>query len=157
MTASLDVLLYIDRIENNVNVVLSRLYPEMTHKMTMRRKVRISCRTFNLTRHLWPKLRQMNGLRQYCYLSHKLLRWFTIFNLALAFLFVESALAFVSPMAALFSAAIVGLFLALGAVGVRLFSAGYEVLTSFTAAGIGVIHSLRGRRHVTWTPAGSTR
>lgn len=122
-----------------------------------RRKIRISCRTFNCTTHLWPKLRAMSGLRQYFYFSHKLLRWFTIFSLAFAALFFGFALALLSIPTLLIVVAGSLVALGLGYAGVRLFSAGYEALASFTAAGIGVIHSLRGRRHVTWTPAGSTR
>jgi cellulose synthase/poly-beta-1,6-N-acetylglucosamine synthase-like glycosyltransferase len=122
-----------------------------------RRKVRISCRAFNCTTHLWAKLRAMSSLRQYCYFSHKLLRWLTIFHLALAAIFLGAALALVSLPAFVVAALAVAAVLALGYAGVRPFAAGYEVLGSFAAAGLGVIHSLRGRRHVTWTPAGSTR
>ena len=122
-----------------------------------RRKIRISCRTFNCTMFLWKKLRSVNALRQYMYLSHKLVRWLTIFNLVAAALCFDAALAVYSLKAFSVGTAIAVVLLALGYFGVRPFATVVEILTSFAAAGLGVIQSLRGKRYVTWTPAGSTR
>ena len=49
-----------------------------------RRKIRIACQAFNVHRLLWPQLRRLPILDQDKYISHKLLRWLTVYFLALA-------------------------------------------------------------------------
>jgi cellulose synthase/poly-beta-1,6-N-acetylglucosamine synthase-like glycosyltransferase len=49
-----------------------------------RRKVRIGCQSFNVHRALWPRLRLLPLVDRYKYVSHKLLRWLTVFFLAAA-------------------------------------------------------------------------
>ena len=49
-----------------------------------RRKIRIACQAFNVHRLLWPQLRKLDGITLYKYVSHKLIRWFTIYLLAIA-------------------------------------------------------------------------
>ncbi len=44
-----------------------------------RRKVRISCQAFNVNRALWPRLLRLPALDLYKYVSHKLLRWLSIY------------------------------------------------------------------------------
>ena len=122
-----------------------------------RRKIRIACRTFNCTVFLWGKLRTTSALRQYMYFSHKILRWLTIFNMLAAALLFGVAVAFWSSKVFLLGSAISMMAVILGIAGVRPFVTLLEILISFAAAGLGVIQSARGKRYVTWTPAGSTR
>ncbi len=122
-----------------------------------RRKIRISCRTFNCTLFLWSKLRATSLLRQYMYFSHKLLRWLILFHLIAAGLCLGVAAAMWSLKLFLVCSAILIASLALGVAGMRPFSSILEILVSITAAGLGVIQSARGKRYVTWTPPGSTR
>ena len=124
-----------------------------------RRKVRISCQAFNIHRHLWPQLRRLGWVDLYKYVSHKLLRWLTIYSLALAGLFLFAGLV-----------ALAGWVVALGlaVLGAAALGLGYalrlgpvpklvDVLGAFAATGLGVIYSLRGREFRTWTPAASVR
>ena len=48
----------------------------------MRRKIRIACQAFNVHRLLWPQNPPAGALDRYKYVSHKLLRWFSIYTLA---------------------------------------------------------------------------
>jgi hypothetical protein len=124
-----------------------------------RRKIRIACQCFNLHRLLWPRLRRLDRLTLYKYVSHKLLRWLSIYSLAL------SALCFEAALAAL-GLAVPGL--ALAAIGtaslyfghrwsIKPFAQATEILVALLAAGIGVWRSLRGDTFQTWTPAASIR
>ncbi len=122
-----------------------------------RRKIRISCRTFNCTMYLRRKLRAMSLLRQYMYFSHKLLRWLIAFNLIAAGISFGLATAMWSREFFLIYCATLVATVALGVAGVRPFASLVEILISFAAAGLGVIQSVRGKRYVTWIPAGSTR
>ncbi len=42
------------------------------------RKSRIACQAFNVHRLIWPRIRKMDALTVYKYVSHKLLRWLCI-------------------------------------------------------------------------------
>jgi cellulose synthase/poly-beta-1,6-N-acetylglucosamine synthase-like glycosyltransferase len=124
-----------------------------------RRKVRIACRAFNAHRLLWKRLRKLDMLTLYKYVSHKLLRWYSGFNLAVAALFAWAALA--SLIGLLWAFAIFAVTLgtltfvyATGARPVRLTS---EILLAFAATSLGVVKSLQGERFQTWTPPASTR
>lgn len=128
-------------------------------KEEFRRKVRIACQAFNVHRLLWPELLRLDAWNLYKYVSHKLLRWLSIYNLVLA--------------ASLFTAVLLydhlewialGLWLA----GVSLITAGKvleprllgslsSMLEALAATGVGVWQSLRGNRFQTWTPASSNR
>ena len=46
-----------------------------------RRKIRIACQAFNVHRLLWPRLRRLAPLKIYKYVSHKWLRWLSIYFL----------------------------------------------------------------------------
>lgn len=125
-----------------------------------RRKVRIACQAFNVHRRLWRRLRRLPLLQVYMYLSHKLLRWFSAFNLAFSGLFAGAGLAAlgVSP-AVILPLVPAGLMLLwLGAhYNVARLASLAEVLMSLTGAGLGVVQSLRGQQFQTWTPAASIR
>lgn len=124
-----------------------------------RRKVRISCQAFNIHRRLWPQLRRLGWIDLYKYLSHKFLRWLTIYSLALAGLFLFAG-----------TVALAGWAMALGlaGAGTAALALGHalkvgparklvDALGAFVATGLGVVYSLRGREFRTWTPAASVR
>jgi len=119
------------------------------------RKIRIACMAFNTHRTLWPRLRNLGNLDLYKYVSHKLLRWFVIFWLALA---VVSLIAGMSAAGGaeliLFGCAALalgGIFRLLPIIQL------IDILRAFTGTGIGVLRSLRGSHFRTWTPAASIR
>ncbi len=56
------------------------------------RKIRIACQAFNVHRLIWPQLRKLDGVTVYKYVSHKLIRWFTIYFLAIAAIAFGAAL-----------------------------------------------------------------
>jgi cellulose synthase/poly-beta-1,6-N-acetylglucosamine synthase-like glycosyltransferase len=124
-----------------------------------RRKIRIACQAFNVNRVLWPALMALPALDRYKYISHKLLRWFSIYLLAAAGLcgfFAVLAVGDAALTGAVISFAIaVGFALWLmdrGVVGkIR------EILAAMIATGIGVSRSLQGQRFQTWTPPASAR
>jgi len=128
-------------------------------KEEFRRKVRIACQAFNVHRLLWPRLRRLDGLTLYKYVSHKLLRWLTIYFLALSAAAFEAALLFAGhAMLALVLAGAAAMAIALGhMLRVRLLAQAADVLMAFAGAGLGVWRSLRGERFQTWTPAASIR
>jgi hypothetical protein len=123
------------------------------------RKVRIACQAFNVHKLLWPKLRKLDLLTRYKYVSHKLLRWVSIYFLTGAAIAFTLALLFAgyTLIALLLVAMAVGAA-ALGWYGsLRPFVQIMDVLTALTGAGLGVWRSIRGERFQTWTPANSIR
>lgn len=124
-----------------------------------RRKVRISCRAFNAHRLLWKRLRGLDGVTKYKYISHKLLRWFSGMNLMIAALFAWALLASLIGfwislgLAAVTMSALTFLY-ASGARPIRLIG---EIVFALIAASFGVVKSLQGERFQTWTPPASTR
>jgi cellulose synthase/poly-beta-1,6-N-acetylglucosamine synthase-like glycosyltransferase len=124
-----------------------------------RRKARIACQAFNMHRRLWPRLRRLDALHLYKYLSHKLLRWLTIYNLALAgaFFFVGLALLTSWPVA-LGALALAAVALALGhTLRIPPFGKAVDALIAVSGTGLGVLYSIGGREFRTWTPAASVR
>ncbi len=124
-----------------------------------RRKIRIACQAFNVHRLLWPQLRKLDGITLYKYVSHKLIRWFTIYLLAIAALAFEAALILAghpSIAAALVLCAAAALYL--GSVSsIRPFAQFAGTIAALTGTGLGVWRSMRGERFQTWTPAASIR
>jgi cellulose synthase/poly-beta-1,6-N-acetylglucosamine synthase-like glycosyltransferase len=122
------------------------------------RKARIACQAFNVHRLLWPRLRQLDALTIYKYLSHKVLRWLCIYSLAIATVFLlagllisgEAVLA-LSLLACAIAATLLGLK------SIKPFAQLIDMLVSMAGAGLGVWKSLRGERFQTWTPAASVR
>ena len=123
------------------------------------RKSRIACQAFNVHRLIWPAIRQLDALTVYKYVSHKLLRWLSIYFLAAAALF---------GLAAVVAGGYLGLATGLVVLGVALIALGLrgsikplsqtvDVLTSLAGAGLGVWQSLRGESYQTWTPVASVR
>lgn len=124
-----------------------------------RRKVRIGCQGFSAHLALWPRLRELSSLDVYKYLSHKLLRWFTLFSLAASVAFAFAALVAIEgfPAAVVFSVAAVALLWVGTLLRVKPFTFIADILRSFTATAIGVWRALNGTLVGTWEPAGSVR
>ncbi len=122
------------------------------------RKVRIACQAFNVHRLLWPRLRHADALTRYKYVSHKLVRWLSIYFLVLSGLaFLAALLLAGQAPVALGLLAIALLCLMLGRASVRPFSQIVDVLSALAGAGLGVWRSIRGERYQTWNPATSIR
>jgi cellulose synthase/poly-beta-1,6-N-acetylglucosamine synthase-like glycosyltransferase len=124
-----------------------------------RRKVRIACQAFNVHRALWPALVRLPKPELFKYVSHKLLRWISIFSFIAACLLFGLSLALVGAwtlLAAIFAleAAMIAIvvFACRGpAARIR------EIAASLIATGLGVVQSMRGRKFQTWTPPTSAR
>ncbi len=125
-----------------------------------RRKVRIACQAFNVHRMIWPRLaREASALTLYLYVSHKLLRWFSIYLLAGSYLFLVAALCLAQQFELAVAFVVVcGLLLAVGwKWAVPPLSQIVDVLVALLGAGYGVWRSWRGERYQTWQPAASIR
>jgi cellulose synthase/poly-beta-1,6-N-acetylglucosamine synthase-like glycosyltransferase len=123
------------------------------------RKIRIACQSFNVHRLLWPKLRKLDGLTIYKYVSHKLIRWFTIYLLAMSFAAFEAVLMLVGhPHVAVALLISVAAALLLGSKSsIKPFAQISGIIAAFAGTGLGVWRSVRGERYQTWTPAASIR
>jgi cellulose synthase/poly-beta-1,6-N-acetylglucosamine synthase-like glycosyltransferase len=124
-----------------------------------RRKVRIGCQAFNVHRVLWSRLRTRTPLELYMYVSHKIVRWMTIYLLAAAAACFLAAL--ISAGACAAAATLAGAATVVAASSCLL-PAGplgriADIMAAFAATGIGVIRSLAGSRYQTWEPPGSAR
>lgn len=123
------------------------------------RKVRIACQAFNVHRVIWPRLRRLDAFTRYQYVSHKLMRWLSIYFLAAAALLFLAALCSAGASAVavtlITSAACVTLLGHLFAI--KPIPQLLDILTALAGAGLGVWRSLRGERYQTWTPAASIR
>ena len=121
------------------------------------RKIRIACQAFNVHRLLWPRLRAQSALTLYMYVSHKLLRWLSIYSLGLAGLcFVAMCAAAGHPGLGLAAVALPAGALLLGSrFEVRPFPKIVSILVALAGAGIGVFRSLRGDRFQIWNSTSS--
>lgn len=125
-----------------------------------RRKVRIACQAFNVHRELWPRLRTLPASVLYMYISHKLLRWLSIYSLVLGGLAAAAGLSAAGVPPLVTGGAIVGIAGALWWAGARrwpVFAQAREVIIALIGAGIGVAEAFRGKQYQTWTPANSIR
>jgi cellulose synthase/poly-beta-1,6-N-acetylglucosamine synthase-like glycosyltransferase len=123
------------------------------------RKIRIACQAFNVHRLVWPQLRNLDGITRYKYVSHKLIRWFTIYLLAISAIAFDAAL-IVSGRALVAVALVVcvtGALLLGRFSSMRPFAQITEIVSAFAGTGLGVWRSMRGERYQTWTPAASIR
>jgi cellulose synthase/poly-beta-1,6-N-acetylglucosamine synthase-like glycosyltransferase len=123
------------------------------------RKIRIACLAFTVHRMLWPRLRRLPPLDLYKYVSHKLLRWLTIYLLAAGSVCFIGGFALslgwltATALAVIEVVALTAIwFSKTGPLG-KLSS----VLQAFVSTGIGVWKSMAGIRFQTWTPPASTR
>lgn len=123
------------------------------------RKVRIACQAFNVHRLLWPQLRRSGALNRYKYVSHKLIRWLSIYFLTLSAAATLAALLLAGYVVAAVVLVVLAVLCAvLGyAAAVRPFVQVVDVLLALAGAGLGVWRSLRGERYQTWSPAASIR
>lgn len=119
------------------------------------RKTRIACQAFNVHRLLWPRLKRLNKLNLYKYISHKFLRWFTVYWLLAAVIFFEAGMI----AAGIGSTGITLLFLiiCLGIVGIYLrYKPALQIadiLLAFCGTGWGILCSLTGQTFQIWAPS----
>jgi cellulose synthase/poly-beta-1,6-N-acetylglucosamine synthase-like glycosyltransferase len=118
------------------------------------RKVRIACQAFNVHRLLWPRLRYLDALSLYKYVSHKLLRWLSMYILVLATICFASGLIVAQlPFLGFILVTLGTTTLYLG----RRWRLGFisypwGVFNALAATAVGVWLSLRGERFQIWTP-----
>jgi hypothetical protein len=123
------------------------------------RKVRIACQAFNVHRALRGDLRRLPLIEQYKYVSHKLLRWVTIYLLCGSALFLLAGLTVARAWLVLGPSVLVGggLLLALVLARSGPLAQIRVILAAFVATGLGVWRSLQGYRFQTWNPPASAR
>jgi cellulose synthase/poly-beta-1,6-N-acetylglucosamine synthase-like glycosyltransferase len=136
-------------------------YEEMVSRPAeeFRRRIRIACQSVNVHRLLRPRLAALSALDRYKYVSHKMMRWMTVYLLGASAVCTALGLALAGAWAVLAVLLASGLAVPLAA---RLRPQGlaaklFAVANSFVATGIGVWRSLRGQRFQTWSPAASGR
>jgi cellulose synthase/poly-beta-1,6-N-acetylglucosamine synthase-like glycosyltransferase len=124
-----------------------------------RRKVRIACQGYTTHLELWSKLRRLGAMNVYKYLSHKLLRWFTLLPLACAFAFGLAGLVAAAGLswAVVITSATLALLWAGWRARLRPITLIADILQSFAATAFGVWRALNGTLIGTWEPAGSVR
>ena len=124
-----------------------------------RRKMRIACQAFNVHRLIWPHLRKLDGITLYKYVSHKVIRWFTIYLLALSFIAFDVALIVAGRggIAVALAVCCAGALLLGRFSSWRPFAQIAGITLALTGTGLGVWRSLCGERYQTWTPAASIR
>lgn len=123
------------------------------------RKVRIACQAFNVHRRIARSIGRLGWLDLYKYVSHKLLRWLAIYNLALAgVLFLLSLGLAAGWHVAAAALALGAIAIAAGSVlRVPLLSSLANMLIMLTGVGVGIAYSLRGEQFRLWTPVASVR
>jgi cellulose synthase/poly-beta-1,6-N-acetylglucosamine synthase-like glycosyltransferase len=123
------------------------------------RKARIACQAFNVHRLIWPHLRRLDVLTVYKYVSHKLLRWLSIYFLVLGAILFFAALATAGWASA--AGVLLALTLLLGLIGSRYaikpLSQVVDIVMNLAGAGLGIWKSVRGESFQTWTPVASLR
>src|SRR5882672_5867440 len=131
----------------------------VTAREEFARKVRIACQAFNVHRLIWPQLRKLDGLTLYKYVSHKLIRWFTIYLLAISAVAFDAALAVAghAGVAVTLTVCVAAVFLLGCFSAMKPFAQIAGIVAAFAATGLGVWRSLRGERYQTWDPAASIR
>jgi cellulose synthase/poly-beta-1,6-N-acetylglucosamine synthase-like glycosyltransferase len=124
-----------------------------------RRKVRIGCQGFSAHLALWSRLKSLNALDLYKYVSHKLFRWFTLLTLGLSAVFAFAALVVLAgfPAVGVIGAGAAALLWLGWRIGFPPFALIVDILQSFAATAIGVWRALNGTLVGTWEPAGSVR
>jgi len=123
------------------------------------RKVRISCQAYNVHRLLSPRLQQLPALNRYKYVSHKLLRWFSIYSLGAAILLFYAALSAFHAWWIMLASTMTLMVIAIGGLALpsSLLGKVADVFSALLATGLGIVRSVRGDRFQVWTPPASAR
>lgn len=130
-----------------------------TPREEFRRKIRIACQAFNVHRALWPKIRRLPKFERFKYVSHKLLRWLSVFFFLGSAILLGVAMTLAHAWAWLLAG---GVLTTIAITGVLTIEKGpaarlREIAASFIATGLGVLQSIRGEKFQTWTPPASAR
>lgn len=128
-------------------------------KDELRRRIRIGCHVFNCHLLLWPKLRSLDRLTVYKYVSHKLIRWFAGYFLVAAAPVLFLAIAIFSDAFVALALAVAFLVVGVAALSLRIpiVSSLYEGLLVTLAVAYGVTLAMRGEQFRTWAVASSSR
>lgn len=119
-----------------------------------RRKRRIACGAFSTHRSMAARIAVLPPVDRFKYLSHKVVRWFGAFFIALGIV-AAGVIAFQLGIGVWFVAALV---LGAGALAIALrlglspVVKVYEILAAMVATAIGVLESLFGGRYAVWNP-----
>jgi biofilm PGA synthesis N-glycosyltransferase PgaC len=124
------------------------------------RRVRIITRGLTAFSRYWRSYRILKGMRGFCFVSHKLLRWFVPFFLIALFitnLFLSSTVfkIILFAQAAFYCAASLGIFLK-GKFG-KLFAIPFYFCMINLAALVAFLNFIRGKRQAIWQVATTTR
>jgi glycosyltransferase involved in cell wall biosynthesis len=125
-----------------------------------RRKVRISCQAMRVHRALWADISRAPPVIVYCYLSHRLLKWMTPFNLLFTGVFFTASLAgFIGfPPATGLAIGIWALLLAGAFLNLPYFRMILMAVVSLAGVAWGQIQAFVTKKtYATWTPADSVR
>lgn len=134
--------------------------PTLSITEEFRRRVRIVTRGFTAFARYWKKYRILAGVRGFCFISHKLLRWFTpIFLMALFItnIFLEGFFFHVTfwLQMTFYGAAILGLFVRRG--WGKIFAIPFYFCMINLAALMGFLNFLLGKQQAIWDVASTTR
>ena len=128
-----------------------------------RRKRRIACRAHNCTRLLWPGLRKMSALSQFCFFSRKVLRWygFTFFLATITGFIIAKGSTVSGLIADLRNSHDVQFLVLLGFLAFLLSFSFIlkigKIIGFLIAVNLGVIDSWRGKRYAVWNPDQTAR
>jgi len=122
-----------------------------------KRKKRIACGSYSTYRYFKSEIDNFSHTNKFKFYSHKVLRWWGIVYLLLAFIFLAASF-FTLGYGLIFSSLIlfsISLFWALIQFKISIAMSTYEIIKAIAATGIGVFESLCGRKYRIWEPANS--
>jgi cellulose synthase/poly-beta-1,6-N-acetylglucosamine synthase-like glycosyltransferase len=125
-------------------------------KDEVRRKIRIGSRAYHTHIYLHPKLRLMQPLNRFKYISRKLVRWFGGVSLAIGAMSGATLIFMLSPLFLLMLVILTSLVLVLGVyLQHRIVVALMEIVVAIFATLTGVLKAMSGHTNVIWSPAAS--
>lgn len=126
-----------------------------------RRKIRIATRCYNCYSFMKEQnqLDKLDGLHKYKYYSHRIIRWLSIYFMAigaLSLLFIGIGLGYGAEFILLYLLATILIYLGIE-YKIPVISKVSEVLMMFYAVGVGVFKSVNGEKFQTWSSPKTTR
>ena len=117
---------------------------QSTSRSAFRERHDIAHKALRVHRAMWPMLSRLDGLTQYKYVSHKLLRWFSVYLFATAsgcFVLAQALSGHMLPAAVLVVAATV-VWLLGQRMSLTPFAQAFEMLSALTGTGMGAVRAL---------------